>query len=173
MVPSINYGHFGQSTESKASILLKLFTDVSLWMWFDSYLIAQHFLLWKLWYGSPVQHTCFFKRKKKRRIAVITVITGFDTSEVNGLFSIALTHKPRVEAALSKRSFARRLKCSNKCSNATWHGEIHVNLTWKPMCCDRGFLYADDTFQVTFHSPFMINDGEYHSVKQMWITSVS
>ena len=34
------------------------------------------------------------------------------------------------------------------------------------MCCGRGFLYADDTFQVTFHSLLMINDGEYHSVKR-------
>ena len=27
-------------------------------------------------------------------------------------------------------------------------------------------MYVDDTFPVTFLSPLMINDGEYHSVKR-------
>lgn len=37
---------------------------------------------------------------------VITVISGFNTIEANGLFSIVVTHKRRLQEAVNKRIFA-------------------------------------------------------------------
>ena len=46
-------------------------------------------------------------------IAVVKVVSGFDTNKASGSFSIAFSNEPRLHEALNKRSFACRLNCKD------------------------------------------------------------